>query len=83
MIVCPVCNHRNPDAAPTCAACGAALVQVGYRECPSCEALNPADSLFCSRCLAELAPEALDGATETGEAGAAEATAPAGTLSEE
>jgi len=58
MIVCPVCNHRNPDDAPVCEACGGSLEHFVYRACPSCGALNPAGNVFCHRCFAELAGNA-------------------------
>jgi len=56
MIVCPVCQHRNPEGAKTCEACGASLEGFFYRVCPVCGALNPAEAVFCRRCLAELIP---------------------------
>lgn len=54
MIVCPSCEHRNPEGAESCEVCGASLDRSVYRACPSCGALNAADDLYCRRCLAEL-----------------------------
>lgn len=56
MIVCPFCQHKNPEGVSRCEACGRSVEHFVYRACPSCGALNPAQSLFCSRCLTELAP---------------------------
>lgn len=55
MIVCPACQHRNPEGAEVCEACGASLEGFAYRVCPKCGALNPAENLFCHRCLERLA----------------------------
>jgi ribosomal protein L40E len=60
MIVCPTCNHHNPEGAEACAQCGASLAGFAYRACPTCGALNAADSVFCHRCLSELSPGELE-----------------------
>lgn len=56
MIVCPSCQHRNPEGTAQCLSCGASLERFVYRACPSCGALNPAQNTFCHRCLSELVP---------------------------
>jgi uncharacterized membrane protein YvbJ len=35
MIVCPTCNHHNPEGAEACAQCGASLAGFAYRACPT------------------------------------------------
>jgi hypothetical protein len=66
MIVCPACQHRNPEQASRCEACGGSLEHFIYRACPACGALNEASSAFCQRCLEPLLPQfqALAGASE-------------------
>ncbi|HHX65794.1 MAG TPA: zinc ribbon domain-containing protein [Chloroflexi bacterium] len=54
MIVCPACEHRNPEGRDTCENCGASLEHFVYRACPNCGALNAAQDVFCRRCLTEL-----------------------------
>lgn len=54
MIVCPSCEHRNPEDAKECQKCGASLAGFAYRACPRCDALNPPDNTFCNRCLAQI-----------------------------
>jgi len=54
MIVCPGCQHRNPEDASECRQCGASLAGFAYRACPRCDALNPPDNAFCNRCLAPI-----------------------------
>lgn len=48
MIVCPNCNHQNPDAAVQCEACYTPLPAM--MDCPSCGALVQADASFCGQC---------------------------------
>lgn len=63
MIVCPSCQHRNPQDAEVCEACGEGLENFVYRACPACEALNPAENIYCHRCLERLrgiTPEAAE-----------------------
>ena len=62
MIVCPACNHKNPEGSEVCEACGASLEHFLYRACPSCGALNPAQNTFCHRCLSALVPMAQEAA---------------------
>jgi ribosomal protein L40E len=54
MIVCPACDHQNPEGAQTCETCGAPLIASAFRACPSCGALNAVDNAFCRRCLSAL-----------------------------
>lgn len=48
MIVCPNCNHQNPDAAVQCEACYTPLPAM--TTCPSCGASVQADASFCGQC---------------------------------
>jgi predicted component of type VI protein secretion system len=48
MIVCPNCNHQNPDAAVQCEACYTPLPAM--MDCPSCGASVQADASFCGQC---------------------------------
>lgn len=48
MIVCPNCNHPNPDGAVQCEACYTPLPATS--NCPSCGATVQADAAFCSQC---------------------------------
>ncbi|HEY9646848.1 MAG TPA: FHA domain-containing protein [Chroococcidiopsis sp.] len=48
MIVCPNCNHQNPDGAVQCEACYTPLPSM--ITCPSCSASVQADASFCGQC---------------------------------
>lgn len=48
MIVCPNCNHQNPDGAVQCEACYTPLPAM--ISCPSCGADIQADASFCGQC---------------------------------
>ncbi|NJR52535.1 MAG: zinc-ribbon domain-containing protein, partial [Leptolyngbyaceae cyanobacterium CSU_1_3] len=48
MIVCPNCNHQNPDGAIQCEACYTPLPAT--MQCPSCGATVQADASFCGQC---------------------------------
>ncbi|MBE8996958.1 MULTISPECIES: FHA domain-containing protein [unclassified Nostoc] len=48
MIVCPNCNHPNPDGAVQCEACYTPLPAT--TNCPSCGASVQADAAFCGQC---------------------------------
>lgn len=48
MIVCPNCNHPNPDGAVQCEACYTPLPATS--NCPSCGASVQADAAFCGQC---------------------------------
>lgn len=48
MIVCPNCNHQNPDGAVQCEACYTPLPAM--TTCPNCGASVQADASFCGQC---------------------------------
>jgi len=48
MIVCPNCNHQNPDGATQCEACYTPLPAM--TSCPNCGATVQADAAFCGQC---------------------------------
>ena len=48
MIVCPNCNHQNPDGAVQCEACYTPLPNM--MDCPSCGASVQSDASFCGQC---------------------------------
>lgn len=48
MIVCPNCNHQNPDGAVQCEACYTPLPAT--MACPNCGATVQADASFCGQC---------------------------------
>ncbi len=48
MIVCPNCNHQNPDGAVQCEACYTPLPTA--TTCPSCGASVQSDASFCGQC---------------------------------
>lgn len=48
MIVCPNCNHSNPDGAIQCEACYTPLPAT--TTCPKCGAAVQADANFCGQC---------------------------------
>lgn len=48
MIVCPNCNHPNPDGAVQCEACYTPLPAT--TGCPGCGATVQADASFCGQC---------------------------------
>jgi len=48
MIVCPNCNHQNPDGATQCEACYTPLPETTV--CPNCGASVQADAAFCGQC---------------------------------
>lgn len=48
MIVCPNCNHQNPDGATQCEACFTPLPAT--TNCPSCGATVQMDAGFCGQC---------------------------------
>ncbi|MGF1520802.1 MAG: FHA domain-containing protein [Leptolyngbyaceae cyanobacterium] len=52
MIVCPNCNHQNPDGAVQCEACYTPLPAL--ESCPSCGASVQSDASFCGQCGASL-----------------------------
>ena len=48
MIVCPNCNHPNPDGAVQCEACYTPLPTTS--NCPNCGATVQTDAAFCGQC---------------------------------
>ncbi|PSB27827.1 FHA domain-containing protein [Stenomitos frigidus] len=48
MIVCPNCNHQNPDGAVQCEACYTPLPAT--MSCPNCGTTVQADASFCGQC---------------------------------
>ncbi|MBE7385267.1 MAG: FHA domain-containing protein [Leptolyngbya sp. SIO1E4] len=48
MIICPNCNHQNPDGAVQCEACYTPLPTLA--SCPSCGASVQSDASFCGQC---------------------------------
>ncbi|WP_156481643.1 zinc ribbon domain-containing protein, partial [Anabaena sp. 4-3] len=48
MIVCPNCNHPNPDGAVQCEACYTPLPAT--TNCPNCGATVQSDAAFCGQC---------------------------------
>ncbi|MDY6940374.1 MAG: FHA domain-containing protein [Cyanobacteriota bacterium] len=48
MIVCPNCEHQNPDGALACEACYTPLPMM--TECPNCGASVQTDASFCGQC---------------------------------
>lgn len=48
MIVCPNCNHQNPDGAVQCEACYTPLPAM--TACPNCGASVQTDASFCGQC---------------------------------
>jgi len=48
MIVCPNCNHQNPEGATQCEACYTPLPAT--TNCPNCGASVQADASFCGQC---------------------------------
>jgi len=48
MIVCPNCNHQNPDGATQCEACYTPLPET--TNCPNCGATVQTDASFCGQC---------------------------------
>ncbi len=54
MIVCPNCNHQNPEGATQCEACYTPLPTT--ITCPSCGADVQSDATFCGQCGYNLQP---------------------------
>lgn len=48
MVVCPNCNHSNPDGAQACEACYTPLPAT--TSCPNCAAPVQTDATFCGQC---------------------------------
>jgi ribosomal protein L40E len=58
MIVCPNCNHQNPDGAVQCEACYTPLPTM--ISCPNCGATVQSDASFCGQCGFNLRAAAAD-----------------------
>jgi hypothetical protein len=54
MIVCPNCNHQNPNGATQCEACYTPLPMT--TSCPNCGSSIQADASFCGQCGFNLKP---------------------------
>lgn len=54
MIVCPNCNHPNPEGAQACEACYTPLPAT--TSCPNCGASVQTDASFCGQCGSNLSP---------------------------
>ena len=70
MIVCPNCNHPNPDGAVQCEACYTSLPILST--CPNCGASVQTDASFCGQCgfnLQGAAPPAASASTDPGAPG--------------
>ncbi len=52
MIVCPNCNHSNPEGAQSCEACYTPLPSM--TNCPNCGAEVQSDATFCGQCGSNL-----------------------------
>lgn len=59
MIVCPNCNHSNPDGAQACEACYTPLPST--TSCPNCGASVQTDATFCGQCGSNLHPNSQTG----------------------
>lgn len=70
MIVCPNCDHLNPEGASQCESCYAPLPKM--IECPNCHAPIQSDATFCGQCGFNLIPES---ATSTSSTASTEAAA--------
>lgn len=56
MIVCPNCNHSNPEGATQCEACYTPLPTM--KPCPNCGSSVQTDATFCGQCGYNLQPDA-------------------------
>ncbi len=63
MIVCPNCNHQNPDGAIQCEACYTPLPAT--TSCPNCGASVQTDASFCGQCGFNLSATAPPGGGST------------------
>ncbi|MEA5583417.1 FHA domain-containing protein [Nodularia harveyana UHCC-0300] len=64
MIVCPNCNHPNPDGAVQCEACYTPLPTTS--QCPNCSATVQTDAAFCGQCGYNLHSNAAPAAATSG-----------------
>ena len=63
MIVCPNCNHQNPEGATQCEACYTSLPKM--TSCPNCGAPVQIDATFCGQCGFNLKSEMTNHSEET------------------
>jgi ribosomal protein L40E len=61
MIVCPNCNHQNPEGAVQCEACYTPLPAM--TTCPNCTATVQTDASFCGQCGFNLKAAGITSAT--------------------
>lgn len=76
MIVCPNCNHQNPEGAQACEACYTPLPAT--TNCPNCGATVQTDATFCGQCGHNLQPSTTE---SEGEAQASATEVPATAVS--
>ncbi|KOR33846.1 MULTISPECIES: FHA domain-containing protein [Planktothricoides] len=62
MIVCPNCNHQNPEGAAACEACYSPLPAT--TSCPQCGATVQTDATFCGQCGYNLQPSTAQSESE-------------------
>ncbi len=62
MIICPNCDHANPDGATQCEACYTPLPET--LACPSCGASIQTDATFCGQCGYNLQPVSVGAVSE-------------------
>ncbi|WP_013320334.1 FHA domain-containing protein [Gloeothece verrucosa] len=65
MIVCPNCDHQNPDGAAQCEACYTPLPVMSF--CPNCGAGVQANATFCGQCGYNLQPPGIPAEPSTPE----------------
>ncbi|MGK7935972.1 MAG: FHA domain-containing protein [Xenococcaceae cyanobacterium] len=58
MIICPNCNHQNPDGSTQCENCYTPLPQT--TTCPNCGASVQTDATFCGQCGFNLQVEMIE-----------------------
>ncbi|MDJ0687299.1 MAG: FHA domain-containing protein [Xenococcaceae cyanobacterium MO_188.B32] len=58
MIICPNCNHHNPDGSTQCENCYTPLPQT--TTCPNCGASVQTDATFCGQCGFNLQVETIE-----------------------
>ncbi|MFP4098975.1 FHA domain-containing protein [Coleofasciculus sp.] len=63
MIVCPNCNHQNPDGATQCEACYTPLPAT--MSCPNCGTTVQTDASFCGQCGFNLKASGSTGSPDT------------------
>lgn len=85
MIVCPNCNHQNPEGAEACEACYSPLPAT--TNCPQCGATVQTDATFCGQCGYNLQPNTAESEgkepTSSSQLPATEVSAPEGISSQE